>query len=400
MLTVLKTQLLFSPELRVFVPPKPVISVLLFTDADVFAGTERHVFDLACALRDLNGEVEVRVACPVPSPLSARCSESAIRVLDVPKRGFIDWHAVRVLRRQLKHKHIDIIHAHNGRTALAGAMAVLGARRGKLMTTQHFLSPNRTAQSGIRAKLFGAAHGWVGQKSGANIAISQAVCDAMIARGEDTDKITVVRNGIPDIAHRVLHRVLDDAKTIREKLQMGDAPFVFCAARLETEKDVASLIAAMKSVVEIIPKAQCLVAGEGTLRDELQTKIDAMKLHNNVRLLGFRDDVLALMRACDVFVLPSLAEPFGLVLIEAMALSKPVIATEEGGPREIVHDGESGFLVAPASPPELSDAILKLLGDENARAQMGEKSRARYEKLFTASRMAQEIAAVYRNVVK
>lgn len=376
------------------------MKVLLLTDADVFAGTERHIFDLACALRDQ--KIEVRVACPVPSPLAARCGESAIRVLDLPKRGFVDWQAARILRRELKSRRVDVLHAHNGRTALAGALAVFLARRGTLVATQHFLAPNRTTQTGVKARLFGLAHGWVGRQTRATIAISRAVRDAMIARGEDENKICVVPNGIPDVAQHSANRVLEGKPNtrvehdVRAELGIGAAPLVLCAARLEREKDIASLVEAMKFVVEKVPHARCAVAGEGALRDALQRQIEALQLNDNVRLLGFRRDVWDLMRACDVFVLPSLAEPFGLVLIEAMAWSKPVIATDEGGPREIVASGVSGFLVPPSSPRALSQALLQLLGDDNLRNEMGRAARARYDELFTAERMAREIAEVYR----
>ena len=370
------------------------MKVLLFTDSDVFAGTERHILDLACALRD--EKLDVTVACPIPSPLATQCQNAQVQVLDVPKKGLIDWKAVRVLRRLLKSEQINVVHAHNARTALASALAVILARRGRLVTTQHALWHKRTLQNGLKAKVSLGAHRWLSQQTHCVIAISDAVRDLLVGRGDNGEKITVVRNGIPDVSLQIL----EDAEKMREELKIGDAPFVFCAARLEHEKDVTSLIEAMKVVVEQTPNVQCLVAGEGVLRDELQSQIDELKLSSNVRLLGFRDDVLDLMRACDVFVLPSLAEPFGLVLIEAMALSKPVVATDEGGPREIVQDGESGFLVAPSSPRGLADALLKLLNDEKSRAQMGQKSRARYKELFTAQRMAQEIADVYRKALK
>ena len=389
------------------------MKVLLLTDADVFAGTERHIFDLACALhqndsrdsdsRDANSAassvMEVRVACPVPSPLAARCQQAQLRVLDVPKRGFIDWNAVRILRRELKSRRAEVIHAHNGRTALAAALAVFLARRGSLVTTQHFLAPNRTTQSGIKAKISDAAHRWVAKQTHAVIAISQSVRDASLSRGESSGKITVVPNGIPDVAHDE-HRVLDISQDESQTLEIGDQIFILCAARLEKEKDIATLINAMKIVAQDEPSALCLVAGEGALRDDLQAHIDKLSLQNNVRLLGFRDDVLSLMRACDVFVLPSLAEPFGLVLIEAMAFGKPVVATRAGGPLEIVAEGESGFLVAPSSGEELADALLKLLRDQTLRETMGAASRMRYERQFTASRMAREIAAVYARAME
>lgn len=370
------------------------MQVLLFTDADVFAGTERHIFDLAEALRSDFPDLETRVACPRPSPLAARCEDAGIAVMGIPKRGLVDWNAVRVLRRALKSGNLDIVHAHNGRTALAAALAVTFARRGAFVMTQHFLAPNHTSQSGIQGALSGLAHRFVVRRAHRLIAISHAVGNAMRARhSEDGEKIRVVLNGVPDCAHRVL----DSPNQVREKFGIGNRPLLICASRLETEKGFAVLIEAMAAVCRAQPDVLCLIAGEGQLRDALQAQIERENLEENVRLVGFQDDIASLMNAADVFVLPSLNEPFGLSLIEAMALGKPVVATRAGGPLEIVEENVSGYLIAPASPHELAVAVIGLLCDANKREKMGKAARARYESCFTANRMAREIVAVYED---
>ena len=134
-------------------------------------------------------------------------------------------------------------------------------------------------------------------------------------------------------------------------------------------------------------------------REALEKQIIRLNLEHNVRLLGFRSDVLALMRLCDLFVLPSLAEPFGLVLIEAMALSRPVIATRAGGPLEIVEEGVTGLLVPPSSPESLAEAIGELLSNPERRAAFSRSGRSSYENRFTASRMAKATLAVYRQAL-
>lgn len=371
--------------------------VLLFTDADVFAGTERHIHDLANALQaDFKDEVAVRVACPVPSPLADRCRDAEIEVVAIAKRGLVDLNAVRRLRRMLKSGRVDLIHAHNGRTALAAALAVTLARRGQFVMTQHFLSPNHTSQSGVKGAISGRAHRWVSRRAARFIAISQAVRSAMIERGEVGDeKISVVLNGVPDAANRVL----DEPHLVREKFGVGSRPLVVCAARLEPEKGLETLVAAMQAVRQTQPQAVCLIAGDGSQHEQLQAQIEREKLGDNVRLIGFQDDVLSLVGAADVFVLSSLSEPFGLAIIEAMALGKPVVATRSGGPLEIVADGESGVLVAPSSSAEMAQALLRLLGDEDERNRMGQAARRRYAKHFTSGRMAREIIAVYQRAV-
>ena len=366
------------------------LRVVLLTDADVFAGTERHMLDLARGLSALG--VAVTLACPSPAALEDAARREHLPTLTIAKRGLVDWDAAQILARRLKSGETDIVHAHNGRTALAAALAVLLAGRGRCVMTQHFLTPNHATQRGPKAALSGAAHHWVVGQMSRILAISEAVREAMLARQEAPDsKITVVPNGItaPDPGN---------AAETRQSLGIdADTPLLVCAARLEREKDVASLMSAVKIVRERVPGVRCLVAGEGAERSALDAQVQALGLEDSVTLLGFRADAPALMAAADVFVLPSLAEPFGLVLLEAMALGLPVVATRAGGPLEIIVDGKTGFLVPPSSPNALADALQTLLANPALARRMGESGQARFQALFTVSKMAQATLAAYQS---
>ena len=349
------------------------------------------MLDLARGLSPLG--VSVTVACPSPAKLEDAARRESLPTLSIPKRGLVDWGAARTLARRLRSGQTDTVHAHNGRTALAAALAVRLAGRGRCVMTQHFLTPNHATQRGPKAAVSSAAHHWMVGQMSAILAISEAVRQSMLARGEAPDaKITVVPNGItaPEPGR--------PAETRQSLGISAGVPLVVCAARLEQEKDVASLIAAMKTVREAVPTARCLIAGDGSEKAALQAQIETLGLRECVTLLGFRTDATALMAAADVFVLPSLAEPFGLVLLEAMALSRPVVATRAGGPAEIVVDGETGFLVAPSSPDALAGAMQTLLTNPPLSARMGEGGYARFQNLFTAARMAEATLAVYRSV--
>lgn len=370
--------------------------IALFTDADVFAGTEQHMLDLACGLRDL--QVEPFLACPFPSPLAQRAAQRQIDVIRIGKRGAIDWRAVRTLSRLLNDHRIDIIHAHNGRTSILAALAVAMARRGHFVATQHFLHPARTGRSGPRAMLSSCLHRWVGRRAQKLIAVSQAARREMLARGDaPSDHITVIPPGIsqsrsPDLA--------TDKQEARHALGIGpDVPMVLCAARLEPEKDVISLVRAMARVAKENPTALCVVAGEGSERAKIEREIARLQLTKHVQLLGFCQQMSQLMASCDLLVLPSLAEPFGLVLLEAMAHGRPVVATRAGGPPEIVCDGETGLLVRPGEPNELAGAMLRLLADKQLGEKMGLSGWNRARNFFSISRMAQATVEVYTMAV-
>ena len=174
------------------------------------------------------------------------------------------------------------------------------------------------------------------------------------------------------------------------------APLIVCLARLEPEKGLPTLIDAMALVARALPDAVCLVAGRGSSGSALREYIAGMQPVPPVRLLGFVEDTLSLLAASDLCVLPSTAEPFGLSLVEAMALGVPVVSTRAGGPMEIVQEGITGHLTPPGESGPLAEAMLTILTDGARRASMGLAARGEFLAHFTAERMAREMLRVYR----
>lgn len=369
--------------------------VALLMDTPNWAGTEAHIRDLALGLSA--EKVDVRVACPHSSLLAQKVRAAGGRVLPVARRGGYDPATIARLRRALVRGEIDIIHAHNGRTALMGVLAVLSARRGRCILTQHFLRPAHVDNSGPKARVFNAMHAFVARNLAHTIAISQAVKQAALARGEvAADQISVVLNGLqaPISCENLTRREKRAAWQTNE-----NAPLIVCVARLQKEKDLDVLISAMTQVREKFPDARCIIAGEGDERAMLAELVEKLNLNNTVELAGFVDSIADLMSAADVFVLPSAAEPFGLVLLEAMALGAPIIAVNDGGPPEIVVDGETGLLVPPRDSDSMAKAIIEIVSDQSRAQTMGEAGRTRYEQLFTRERMARETRTVYEKVL-
>jgi glycosyltransferase involved in cell wall biosynthesis len=132
--------------------------------------------------------------------------------------------------------------------------------------------------------------------------------------------------------------------------------------------------------------------------DRLERLCQDLGLGNEITFTGYREDAPAIMNAADVVVLPSRSEPFGRVLIEAMALRKPVIASNDGGPAEIVIDGTTGLLVAPGDPRDLAEAILTLARDPALRKSMGAAGRKRVQERFTIDRHVAQIERLYMEI--
>jgi glycosyltransferase involved in cell wall biosynthesis len=121
-------------------------------------------------------------------------------------------------------------------------------------------------------------------------------------------------------------------------------------------------------------------------------------LEHHVRLVGFRPDILSLLKGLDLFVMSSITEGLGTSILDAMAASKAVVATSVGGIPEVVEDGVTGVLVPPHSAPALAEAILHLLRDAPLRRRMGEAGLARVRAQFSVDRMVDETLAVYERV--
>lgn len=376
------------------------IEVALVTDSDVFAGTERHMLDLAVALREADQNVAVTMICPKPSPLAERSEQVNLPVIVIsPSRTsqLVDLSTVRVLRRLLKTNRVQILHVHNSRTALHAVLAKVLARRGEIIVTQHCLDRAHTAHGGIKTKFFAAVHRWVNRNVTQFIAISRAVQERLVDYDASLrDRITTILHSLPapDAS------TLAPRETVRGELGINDSTaLVVAASRLEKEKDVATLIAAMAKLKATGTDARCIIAGEGAERPVLEAQIEAINVADCVRLLGFRSDALALIRAADVLVLPSSVEGFGLVILEAMALGKPVVVTDAGGPREVVANRETGMVVPPRDPQAMADALGKILSNFELQEQMGQAGRRRYENQFRPERMARAVTDVYQRVL-
>jgi glycosyltransferase involved in cell wall biosynthesis len=367
---------------------------LLLTDSDVFAGTERHILELADGLRGFG--VPVRIGCPHPSVLETRAAALGLPTVAIQKGGHWDHTAIRTLTDLLVAGEIDLVHAHNGRTGLAAAASTARAGVGASIVTQHFIEPGRLRQGWLQRTLRAIAHRWTNARLAHFIAISGAVRDAMLARSDAAPaRISVVPNGIsPPIVSSA------QATAVRTEFSIPDGtPLIISVARLEREKDLPTLISAMQRVAASAPHARCLIIGDGAERAALDARIEALGLGKTVTLTGFRADSFAFIAAADVFVLPSLAEPFGLAILEAMALGKPVIAARAGGPREIIVDEQTGLLVKPRDPQKLADAIATLIADRAACVRMGEAGRARYAEAYTTTRMAASTLEVYQRTL-
>jgi glycosyltransferase involved in cell wall biosynthesis len=141
-----------------------------------------------------------------------------------------------------------------------------------------------------------------------------------------------------------------------------------------------------------------VILGEGDLRNELSRLIHELGLERHVLLPGFRPDVLSLLKAFDVFVMPSITEGLGTSILDAMACTKAVVASDVGGIPEVVDRDVTGLLVPARDASALGAAVIRLLRDPALTSRLAAAGRTRIERRFTADRMVQETLDVYRRL--
>lgn len=173
-------------------------------------------------------------------------------------------------------------------------------------------------------------------------------------------------------------------------------PLIGVIGRLSQQKGHAYLIEAMKNVIRARP-AHLLVIGSGSLEPELRQRVLSLGIQEFVHFLGSRGDVLDILPHLDLVVSSSLWEGFPTVLLEAMALGVPVVATDVSGSRELVRTGVTGILVPPRDSVRLAEAILRMLSDSSA-ARVMSKNAGQMVTQFTVQNAASQYAQLYRQV--
>lgn len=211
------------------------------------------------------------------------------------------------------------------------------------------------------------------------------------------EKFTTIHSGV-DLSR--FDATLYDRTRMREELDIPPGDLVVgTAGRLTPVKGHVHLLAAAAEILAARPDTTFVFLGEGELKMRLLEQAEALGVANKVRFPGWRPDVAAVMSVFDVFVLPSLNEGMGRVLIEAMALSMPIVASRIGGIKDLVTNGGNGMLVPPGDAAAIASAVLALLGNEQKRLAMGSEGR-RMAGNYSAQRMVKKIEALYDQLLE
>jgi glycosyltransferase involved in cell wall biosynthesis len=320
---------------------------------------------------------------------------------DLVEREGIEVHVVDVSRtfrlrgalrlvRLLRRRRVDVLHTH---TALAAnVLSRVAGRLAGVAVVSHLHIENHFRANRLARAVHTALDNASARLAARVIAVSADTRDSLVEQGYPPGLVEVVHNGI-DVEGEAARR----ANGLRAELGVPEGtPLVGELARLCDVKGQRELIEA----AALVPDVHVVIAGDdleqgGAYRDLLVRLARERGVSERVHFLGYRADSGALLDQLDVVVLPSWIEGLPLVVLEAMAHARPVVATSVGGSPELVADGETGLLVPPRDPRALADAVRSLVADPERARRLGLAGRGRAEREFSEAAMTARVLEVY-----
>lgn len=351
-------------------------------------GRTKRIADEYAGLQKLGHSVLLVSFSEPPSWVLDTYAHSADWVVIPKGSAKLDWSLLRRLYREASRFNADVFHAHcEGSALYAGIVSKLLRR--KCIGTVH--------RSDLRYYTAGWRHRVFYRFVDAFVAVSFERCEQMKrSLGIGSRPLKVIHWGVD--ARSIA--ASEDRQTARRDLGVTADPVLLSVGHLGEIKGHDDAIKAFVDVRKRLPGAHLYLAGDGSKEDYTRIRglLETFELSDAVSLLGQVTDVQRWFSACDVFLLASREEAFGLVFIEAGLRRRPTIATRVGGIPEIIIDKETGLLVDPRSPDQITQAVLSLLTEEGRSAAMGEAAFARVTKEFSLQGKVADLAAYFSEV--
>lgn len=361
------------------------MKILLVITGLGVGGAERLVTNLADRFVALGHEVTLAY---FQGDVGLRPIDKRVRLvcLDLERSPLGVLRGLWNLRKLIRRDRPDVVNSHMVHPNILCRLLRLVTPMERLVCSAHNIN------EGGRLRMLGyrVTHRMAEVLTNVSEEAVQAFIDKKAALPE---RITVLLNGVDTD----LFSYNDEARqAVRHELAVESDQLVFLAVgRLEEQKDYPNLLNALRKLVDQEMQPLLLIAGDGLQRDELESLAELLNIADRVRFLGVRHDIPALMSACDVFVLSSAWEGFGLVVAEAMATERVVIGTDCGGVKEVIDD--AGILVPSRDVCALADAMGKVfLLNQDERNALGRKARKRVVNNYSLGATAINYINVYR----
>ena len=303
------------------------------------------------------------------------------------------------LLKLLNRHHFTIIHTHSSKPGFVGRVAAALTGRSIIIHTIHGF-PFNDFMPRIKHNLYV----WIEKLLGSITDYLITVSKLNLEKAEKLEiypkiKFVNIYSGI-DFKKYLSNNDDSFAKSFREQLKLGpECKLIGAVGRLSLQKDPLTLISAMPKILSAVPHAHVLIIGDGELADDCHQLTQQLNVRKNVHFLGFRDDIPALLKVLDLFVLTSRWEGLGRALTEAILLKIPVVVTKVEGVPELVENHVTGRLVEPANPDQFAQAVIEVFADYRLHKAMVERAFTYVWDNFSVEKMVGDIERLYTEAI-
>jgi glycosyltransferase involved in cell wall biosynthesis len=364
------------------------VKVLQLISSGGYYGAENMLLNLCASQQKAGCQNSLLIFYNVHAPnveFYERARRRGLSVRMVHCQGRADWRAVRQIEEYIQEDGIDLLHTHGYKADLYGYVAARRSHKPIVATCHNWVGG--TAALGIYNHLDRLAL----KRFNALAAVSDSVAQRLIDSGVSPRKIKTIANGIdvePFERAQPLPAVGFDGHKV-----------VGMVARLDLQKGFEYLLRAVRELCVAFRELKVVIVGEGPDRKAIEDMIQQYGLQRNVVLVGQHSDMPGVYAAIDIFVLPSLNEGLPMTILEAMAASKPVIATKVGAIPSLIKDGDTGLLVDPRDSDGLRNAIARLLTDVDICGRIGVAGHEWVSQNYTSEVMALKYRQMYQEVL-
>jgi len=310
-------------------------------------------------------------------------------------KHYFDVIAIFRIRKLLKKYQVNILHCHEYKSDIYGFLATILSRVKKVTTVHGWLGIAKIKKN-IKSKIYEYVDATIRRKFDRVIGVSRRLCDLLIKKGCSPNRVKLVYNGL-DFERFKVSNSNDD---IRKELNLTrDVKIIGAVGRLSEEKGYKYLLEAAVQVIKVFPNTLFVIVGDGPLRDKLLKMASKLNIKNKVIFTGYRRNIIGYISAMDIFVSSSLWEGFGLSLIEAMILGKPVITTNVGIVPEFIENNRTGIVINTKNSIELAEAIKKLLSSEKQLREIAIAGKELVRNKFSAKEMTKKYEDIYIKLV-
>lgn len=364
------------------------IRVLQLISSAGHYGAEEMVLILSKCLPSQGTECIVAAFDNVHRPNTALLEQARSRGITaeaVACRGRVDTQTVVRIREMMRRYGVNVLHMHGYKADVYGLLAASGCAT---VSTCHNWITNQFPE-----RAYARIDRVVLRFCKAVVAVSRRVAMILEKSGVKPDKIHLVSNGIDVSSYEAV------IPTAQLPPRTNDRCIIGVVGRLSPEKGIEYLLRAAAEVLHQAPKTLFVVVGAGPQAESLQALSKKLNIQNNVIFTGNLREMPGVYAALDILVMPSLTEGLPMTLLEALASSRPVIASCVGDIPSVIQDAHTGLLVQPQDVHGLTTAIMRLLNDPQIRSCIGRQGRILVEERFSASSMARRYADIYRNLL-